>query len=120
MEELAERVEIAFREHYARTSDQPPLFHHLTVAEDWKRDGEPVLYAIMNAAKIPEDAATAIQGILEKRHEVFEADTRGEETEFSSNSHYEKVAVSDDRWQAKWEDVQRSLKEEARFLARLP
>jgi hypothetical protein len=69
---MSERVEIAFEQHYVRTSDQPTSFEYSMMADkesnyDWERHGEPVVYAIMNAAEIPE-AASDIQAILEDKY----------------------------------------------------
>ena len=74
---MAERIEAVFEEHYVRTSDQPNSWQVTMLSDpesnyDWERDGEPVVYAIMNAADTPETAAEDIQKILEEKHEDFE------------------------------------------------
>jgi RES domain/HEPN/RES N-terminal domain 1 len=123
IEELAERVETAFSEHYYRTSDQPNSYQSMMLSDkestyDWERDGEPVADAIMNSADIPEAAASDIQKLLEDRHYDFEAAKMSEESEFSSDSYYEERAATDKRWHEEWRDFERSLKEEARFFSR--
>ena len=85
---------------------------------DWERDGEPVVWAIANAASIQEEVAQDIQSILEEKHGNFDADSIGAETEFCSDSYYEERSASDERWQAAWADFEQSLKTETRFFSR--
>ena len=122
IEEVADKVEAAFSEHYIRTSDQPDSMQSMMLADressyEWDRDGEPIAVAIMNAADIPESAAASIQEILEGRHYDHELAQMGEESDFSSKSHYEEAVASDARWQEEWSTFERSLKEENRFFS---
>ena len=119
--ELAERIEEVFEEHYFRTSDQPTAWQYSMLADKelnyiWERDGEPVVYAIMNAAEIPEAAANDIQQILEDKYSDYEADKMGDETEFASDSYYEPKGADDSYWQEEWREFEHSLKSEARFF----
>ena len=82
----------------------------------WERDGEPVSYAIMNSADIPEAAANDIQQILEDKYSDYEADKMGDETEFASDSYYEQKGADGSYWQEGWRGLERSLKSEARFF----
>ena len=120
--DLAERIQAAFAQHYVRTSDQPTSEQYMLLSDresdyDWERDGEPVVYAIMNSADMPEAAAKDIQEILEDEHGDWDAAKVGEETEFSSDSYYEERGTSDEAWQAEWRRFERSLKTEARFFS---
>ena len=112
--ELAEHVATAFEQHYVRTSDEPEGFHPM----HWDRDGEQVVYAIMNAAVIPEAAAGDVQEILEHGHGDWEATMAGVETEFSFDTHYEEKAIDAGHWREEWDRFERSLKTEARFFSR--
>ena len=121
--EVAERVEVAFEQHYFRTSDQPNDYEHMLLRDressyEWNRHGEQVVYAIMNAAEIPEEAAQDIQTILEEKYSSFDSAAMGEETEFASDSHYNEKKVSDGAWHEKWLHFENSLKTEARFFSR--
>ena len=121
--DLAERVEQAFEQHYERTADQPNSWQERLLADresdyDWERDGEPVVWAIANAASIEEEVAQDIQSILDEKHGDFDADAIGEETEFCSDSYYEERPASDERWLAAWADFEQSLKTETRFFSR--
>lgn len=123
LEKLSERIETAFDQHYFRTSDQPTAFEYAMLADkesnyDWERAGEPVVDAIMNAADIPEEAASDIQIILGDKFFDFDAVAAGEELEFSSDSYYEMRDPDDARWWNEWEVFERSLKTEARFFSR--
>jgi hypothetical protein len=121
--ELAERIEIAFEQHYVRTSDQPNDFQSMLLRDressyEWDRDGEPVTDAIMNAADIPQETAEDIQKILQDKHDDFERAQIGEETEFAEDSHYEEKGASDEFWQEEWRSFENTLKTEARFFSR--
>lgn len=121
--DLADRIEEVFETHYVRTSDQPNSWQITMLSDrestyDWERDGEPVLDAISNAAVIDDEPAQDILTILEGRHSSFDSDAMGEETEFSSDSHYEEKSATDEAWQEAWSDFERSLKSEARFFSR--
>jgi hypothetical protein len=63
---MADLIDAVFEQHYVRTSDQPNSWQYARLSDkesdyDWERDGEPVVFAIMNAAEIPETAAQDIQ-----------------------------------------------------------
>lgn len=123
IEEMADRIEKAFDDHYTRTADQPSSWQ-LSLMSDreskysWERDGEPVVYAIENAAEIPHEAAEDIQAVLDDRHGDFDSAAMGEETEFGSETHYEEKGSSDRAWQEEWRCFEQSLKTEARFFSR--
>lgn len=119
---LAERINEVFDQHYVRTSDQPNDWQSMALRDkessyEWERDGEPVVYAIMNAAKIPELAAQDIQQILEEKHSDFEAMTMSDETEFASGSSYEERGTDIQAWWELWTTFENSLKTEARFFS---
>ncbi len=121
--EVAVRVEIAFEQHYFRTSDQPNDYEHMLLRDressyEWDRHGDQIVYAIMNAAEIPEEAAQDIQTILEDEHGDFDSAAMGEETEFASDSQYKEKNVSDGAWREEWLHFENSLKTEARFFSR--
>lgn len=119
--EMSERIEEAFGEYYVRTSDQPSHFQQAMLADResnyyWERDGEEVVHAIMNAADIPEGAASDIQQVLDDKFSDFESATMGEETEFSSGSYYDEKGTDDSNWQMEWRQLEASLKSQARFF----
>jgi hypothetical protein len=121
---IADRVETAFEQHFRRTSDQPMAWQQSLLSDresnyDWERDGEPVIWAIANAADILEHVAEDIQAILDEQYADFDAAAMGEESEFCSESYYEEKGSSDDVWQEEWCNFERSLKTEARFFSRI-
>jgi hypothetical protein len=120
--EMADIIEGAFEQYYVRTSDQPNSWEYPLLADQesnyhWERKGERVVYAIMNAADIPEAAAHDIQEILECRHADIESERMGEETEFASGSYYEEKGVDVSYWEEEWRNFERSLTTEARFFS---
>jgi hypothetical protein len=121
--ELSEKIEEAFEQHYTRTSDEPPAYLSAVLADkemnyEWEREGEAVVYAIMNAAEIQVEAAADIRSILEEKFFDFETAKMAEEMEFSSDSYYEERGADDAQWQEEWRAFERSLKTEARFFSR--
>lgn len=123
IEDMAERVETAFEQHFRRTADEPDDWQRSLLSDResnyvWERDGEPVVRAIVNAAEIPEQAAQDIQAVLDDKHSDVDAAEMCEETEFCSGSYYEEKGSSDQIWQEEWRSFERSLKTEARFFSR--
>jgi len=123
IEDIAEHIDTAFEQHFRRTSDQPTSWQQSLLSDrecnyEWERDGEEVIWAIANAADIPEQAALDIQSILDDKYSDFDAAVMGEETEFCSESYYEEKVPTDDAWQEKWFSFEHSLKTEARFFSR--
>jgi RES domain len=123
IEDLAARIDQVFTQHYIRTSDQPNALERGLLSDreesyDWERRGESVVQAIANAAEIPDDAASDIQAVLDDEYGDFEAQKMGEETEYSSDAHYEARNASDHAWQEEWSAFEHSLKTEARFFSR--
>lgn len=120
---MAARLATAFEQHYYRTSDQPNDYEYMLqrdkeLSYEWNRHGDDVVYAIQNAAEIPEDAAQDVQPILEEEHSDFDSAAMGEETEFARDSYYQEKKVSDDALREEWYRFENSLKTEARFFSR--
>jgi hypothetical protein len=123
IEELADRVETAFNDHFVRTATYPDSWQERAMADResdyvWEREGQPVVEAIEEAACIPSDAASDVQEILDNRHGDFDSAAMGEETEFSGDAHYEGKGASARAWHDEWDGFERSLKTEARFFSR--
>ena len=123
LEDIAKRIETAFDLHFSRTSDQPTPWQYSMLSDresdyEWDRDGEPVVWAIANAAEISEQVAQDIQALLDDKHGDFETAAMNEETEFCSGSYYEEKVPNDHGWQEEWHNFERSLKTEARFFSR--
>ncbi|TPI29246.1 RES domain-containing protein [Mesorhizobium sp. B3-1-9] len=123
LEEIAGRIEQAFEDHYTRTSTDADgiewaMQKDPEIDYSWEREGEQTIYAIMNAADIPEEAAGDIQVILADEHGDFEMDKMGEETPFAEEAHYEEIMPSDEEWQEGWRDFEQTIKSEARFFSR--
>lgn len=121
LEELADHVEGAFDRHFERTSPDPDMFEEMLIRDreinfEWYRHGEPVLYAIADAASISEELAQAVLDILEERHANLEAAQMGDECEFGGDSHYESKGVDDREIAVEWHQLERSLKVEARYF----
>jgi len=123
VEELADRIETAFAEHYVCTSAYPDSWQERAMADsestyEWEREGQSVLEAIEEAASIPSEAAADVLEILDNRHGDFDSAAMGEETEFSSDTYYEEKGASAQGWHEDWQSFEQSLKTEARFFSR--
>jgi hypothetical protein len=121
--EVAKLVEIAFNHHYKLTPAQPNSLEYSLQCDkelgyEWKRNGEPVVDAIMNAADLPEAAAEDVQRILADQYLDTHKAKIGEETEFCAGSYYEENGASGQSWQEEWYGFEKSLKTEARFFSR--
>ena len=121
LSKVAESVEAAFEEHFARTSDQPNGFQSMMLADKetdywWDRDGEITVYAIMNALNSSEELAQDLQSYLEEKHGDMESGQMGIECEFSSDAHYEDVFPSDHERHQDWYNFENALKRETRFF----
>ena len=122
LDELADHIEGAFERHYERTSDQPDMYESMLLRDresdyDWDRHGEPVLYAISEAASIDEEVAQDVLDLLEERHSDLEMAQMGEECHFSCESHYDLKGVEDHEFAFEFNAIERSLKSESRFFS---
>ena len=123
LDDLAGRIETAFKHHYSRTASEPDGFQYAMLKDkeidyEWEREGEPTVYAIMNAADISEQVAEDIQAILADEHYDFDEAAMGEEGEFSSDTYYEEIMPGDEEWQEGWRLFVRTIKSESRFFSR--
>jgi len=107
IEEVANRIDSVFRRHFVQT------FKNLRIG---KRSGNPIAYAIANAAKILDTPAEDIRRILETWH--FHQETAIETGKFTLDSWYKRKEFSDHYWQREWQKFERTLKTEERFFSR--
>lgn len=118
---LADYVEAAFERHYKRTSPDPDDLEYMMLRDregsyNFERHGEPVVWAIANAAEIGEAIAADVQKILEERHADFEKAKMGEECSFADSSYYEAKEANDIEFHSEWLYFEHSLKTESRFF----
>ncbi len=120
MGEIAEHVATAFDQHFERTPAEPSSFEYAMMHDrssyDWEREGEPVVWAIANAAIVDEKVATDIQSILKALKSGDPADWSAEE-DFDDNSYYQEKSAPDallhrNPWQDEWHDFEKSLRTE--------
>lgn len=124
LQDLSLNVEFAFDEHYCRTPDGPDAFEYSMQKDpdfqyQWYREGDPTELAIQEALGVTSEIASDVQRILEDRFGDRHADEVGEETEFASDAHYERIMPDDQAWQESWSNFERSIKTEARFFSRV-
>jgi RES domain-containing protein len=121
---LAERIEEVFADHYARTSDRPDWWQAQRMADResdylWCREGVPVNEAIQEAAEIDEDPAADVLELLEGKHTPYpDKDNIDDESEFSSDSYYERAHPTFIGLHMGWHNFEQSLKTKARFFSR--
>jgi len=121
LEQIAEQIETAFESHYIQTSENPSGDDDISGSGTfgYQRNGDHIVDAIEDAAKIDTKPARLIQKILEERNYDRSRAEMGEESPFDADSYYELAGVSDDyQIEADWDQFERTLKYEARFFSR--
>ncbi len=117
--EFADRVGVAFQQHYELTDPNPSLEDQALIRDcdySWERTGKPVLEVIMEAAELEEAPAEDIRKILEERNYDSGKGTIEEEMPYQESSHYEFRISNDYKYHLKWREFERSLQTEARYL----
>lgn len=117
VEEIADRVEAMLEQHFRRTSTEPDDFQYAMMKEGdlvWEREGTPLLQVIESSAGLTQEAAQAVLAELHTRDDYSEF---GEETPFDVEAHYEEKEAEDTDLQAQWQEMERGLKNEARFFS---
>lgn len=122
IEQIADRIEMAFEQHFERTSEQPDVMEELAIRHghaEFNRHGDPVADAIAMAAGLDAEPAQVIADLLADRHDHYAPGDPDEEQDFGRSSYYERRrTIADDHFHADWERFERSLKSEVRFFSR--
>lgn len=122
LEDLADAVETAIKEHFYRTATEPSGYEYALIKDgdrDWYREGERVADVIASIAEIDAEVAEDIREVLEERHYDIEDARMGEECPFESDAHYAESGVSDGEIQSEWAYFESSLKTKARYFSRI-
>lgn len=121
--ELAERIDVAFEQHYDRQSESHPDDWPLELiklqGDDWEPNGEPIIYAIMNAVHITEEIASDVQTILEEKHYSQSSAEIGETSDCHKNSYYDTRKPNDLEWNKKWLKFEENLQSKTRFFSKV-
>ena len=122
LEELADRIDKAFEQHFERTADQPDGFESAMLSDresnyEWERCGEQAVYAIASAADIDETIAEDIRVILADRYYNHDDAAMGEENEFAEDAHYAETKTDDHEFQSEWNAFEKDIKTAARFFS---
>lgn len=118
--EIADEIHEAFERHYQRTDDKPSAFEYSMIKEFgdlWERKGEPVVYALAEAAGIDENVAEDIRKVLEYHHGDRTAAKVGEEGSYDEGAHYDDRELDDFEYQESWTYFEKNLKTESRFFS---
>jgi len=117
--ELADYIDGAFEAHYTRTPEEPSGYEYALAKESddgWERHGDPVEWAIANAAEIDDVPAQDVQRILADSYDDRHAEKVGEETEFSDGSYYELKGVDDYEFRSDWRFFEDCVKGDIRHF----
>lgn len=114
--EMADVVEIAFKEHFYQTPTEVEGTEHEYV--NGERRGDSILDIISERALIEVEPAEDIGKVLEERHYDFELATMGDEGPFDSDAQYANAGVDDTDLQVGWFHFQHRLKTQARYFSR--
>lgn len=115
LNEVADRFELAFKQHFYQTRLQMSLFEStLQDGEDdwWEPEGEPVLAVIQEAGEIGEEIAKDIRQILHERYRFNDA------SGFDAESYYAEKEVGLGRLNSEWSKFEKRLKAESRYFNR--
>jgi hypothetical protein len=121
IEQMANRVEQAFKRHFELTPNEPSGFEYTMMKEtdyQWYREGQSAANAIADAAEINGTPAEDIRRVLADRHCDHEAAKMGEECPFDEATCYAEKGVDDIEFQTEWSAFESNLKKQARFFSR--
>ncbi|MGU9830510.1 RES family NAD+ phosphorylase [Pseudomonas sp. LF242] len=122
IETLADKVEVAFGEHYERTETEPEGFESAMHRDressyEWEREGDPVKDVITAIVDCSDELAEDIAEILSNKYDSFDpGDVYCDEFEFSAESHYTEKYTSSADWEGRWYQLEHNLKHESRLF----
>ena len=121
VDELADEVETAFRDHYYLTDSEPDLIEYNAWMDDeinyeWEREGEPIRDVIASAVDVRDEVAEDIRGVLEERDSDSEPSSVGYDKPFDSEAYYAEREIDDAESQAGWLHFEEILTTEARYF----
>jgi hypothetical protein len=116
--ELAGDIGAAFDQHYVKTATDPSAYEYALQKDGlWHRAGDPVVYAISEAAEIEEEPAEDIRQILDNRNYDQELAEMGEECPFEEDAHYEFQGINDIEFQLEWAAFEHAIQTKSRFFS---
>jgi hypothetical protein len=121
LDEVADKVERVFTDHFYKTATEPSGMEYMAAKEgekDWERPGQPVIELIEELARIELEPAQDLQEILEDRHSDFELAKTGEEQEYDADSQYAMLDVDTIGTHAEWTRFEKVLKTEERYFSK--
>jgi hypothetical protein len=121
IDELANEVEIAIKEHFYRTAKEPSDMEYSMMSEGdyyWEREGDPITDIIEECVKIEREAAEDVQKVLHELHHYFDSDHLGEEQPFDEEAHYAEADVDTADSHASWLHFEKTLKTKERYFSR--
>jgi len=121
IDELADKILTAFRDHYYLTDSEPDLIEYHAWMDDeinyeWERGGYPVTDMIADAAGVTNEVAEDIRRVLEERYADDEPSPVGYDKPFDSEAHYAERDIDDEESQSGWLHFEESLTTEARYF----
>src|SRR5258708_26880441 len=91
IDQLSNRIDRAFDDHFEVTANEPTDFEYTLIKEtdfEWYPEGTCAADAIADAAEISSDAAEDVRSILEDRHYDYDDAKMGEDSPFEKRVHY--------------------------------
>ncbi|WP_375263421.1 RES family NAD+ phosphorylase [Palleronia sp.] len=121
LEDLADRVEAVFGDHYKRTPAEPNFYESLMIKDrelkyDWYREGTSVADLIPDIVGCSSEVVQDLHTVLRERHEDWDAALAGEETPFDEEVHYEEVLPDHHAWRTEWTRFVHRLQRQARYF----
>ena len=121
IDELADEISAAFRDHYYLTNSDPDMIeYHAWMDEeinyDWERGGYPVTDVIADAAGVTNEVAEDIRLVFEERDVDDDLSSVGYDKPFDSEAYYAERDIDDEESQSGWLHFEESLITEARYF----
>lgn len=122
IEDLAKLVEAGIQRHYEQTPTDPEGYEYVLhndpeIEYEWEREGDPIADVISDTVGCDDVIASEILEILSEKYDYYDPrDGYDAESEFSSESHYERRKADSGNWAEMWNRLQHALKHESRLF----
>ena len=118
LDDLADRIDEALREHFRLTPGYPDEPYELFLDSEgiWERRGEPVDYVIAEIAGLEEEVAKDLTSLLSSRY-AYQAAKDGDENPYGSEAMYKEVEPFDLGFRLTWAEFRHLIQSRSRFFS---
>ena len=118
MHELADRIHVAFHQHFCATPDHPsePYEYFLASENRWEQRGDSAEYIIADMTGLPDEIATAVTALLSELHSYRARKHTGEDP-YSPEVLYEEKGANEGEFHFAWIEFVGEIRSRARFFS---